>query len=128
TDSGATTNFDGYLSTHSLGNASFPILGYALQTGANQLITLPWSNMDTISVQFSGAVSDIGLGSLKLVGGTGGGAVAAPSVTGFSSALGSNIYQWTLSAPMGNNKFIFAIATTGSSFGTSGSTQVVDAN
>ena len=78
---------------------------------------LPWANINTISVSFSGPVSDIGLGSLKLVGGTGGGAVAAPSVTGFTSD-GSNTYSWTLSGRLGNNKYIFAIATTGSSFGT----------
>jgi hypothetical protein len=48
-------------------------------------------------------------------------------VTGFSS-LGGNTYQWTLASALGNNKYVFAIATTGSSFGTPGSTQVTDAN
>ena len=110
-----------------LGDATIPTVGYALQTGANQLIPLPWANVNTISVTFSGAVSDIGLGSLKLVGGTGTGSVAAPSVTGFTSD-GSNTYSWTLASSLGNNKYVFAIATTGSSFGTPGSTQVTDAN
>ena len=131
TDSGSTTNFDGYLVDEGLGDAAMPIVGYALQTGANQLTQLPWATLTTITVQFSGPVSNIGLGSLKLVGGTGGGvtgAVAAPSVTGFSSSLGSNIYQWTLSSALGNNKYVMAIATTGSSFGTAGSSQVTDAN
>ena len=88
---------------------------------------LPWANVNTISVQFSGPVSDVGLGSLKLVGGTGSGSVAAPSVTGFASD-GNNTYSWTLASSLGNNKYVLAIATTGSSFGTPGSTQVVDAN
>ena len=60
-------------------------LGYALKTGAAQLTKLPFNNINTITLNFSGAVSNIGLGSLKLVGGTGAGSVAAPSVTGFAS-------------------------------------------
>jgi hypothetical protein len=124
--SSGTSNFFGYLASHSLGSAT---LGYALKTGAAQLTTLPFANLNTISVQFSGAVSNIGQGSLKLVGGTGGGstgaAVAAPSVTGFTSD-GSNTYSWSLSGNLTNNKYVFAIATTNSSFGTPGSTQVTD--
>jgi hypothetical protein len=130
-NSGTTANFDGYLALHGLGNVANPSLGYALRTGANQLTTLPWIDINTISVQFSGAVQNIGLGSLTLVGGTGGGptgaATAAPSVTGFTSD-GNNAYSWTLSGNLTNNKYVFAIATTGSSFGTPGSTQVTDAN
>jgi hypothetical protein len=127
TDTAGTEDFDAYLSTHGLGNATNPSLGYALETGSAQLTTLPWANINRISVQFSGPVGNIGLGSLKLVGGTGGGAVAAPSVKSFTSD-GNNTYSWSLSGSLGNNKFIFAIATTGSSFGTPGSTQVTDAN
>ena len=82
---GTTRTSMGIWSTHGLGNAANPSLGYALQTGAAQLTALPWANINTISVQFSGPVSNIGLGSLELVGGTGGGAVAAPAVTGFTS-------------------------------------------
>jgi len=124
--SSGTSNFFGYLASSSLGSAT---LGYALQTGANQLTDLPFANINTISVQFSGAVTNIGLGSLTLVGGTGGGstgaATAAPSITGFTSD-GNNTYSWTLSGNLTNNKYVFAIATTGSSFGTPGSTQVTD--
>jgi hypothetical protein len=125
--SSGSSNFFGYLASNGLGSAP---LGYALQTGANQLTVLPFANINTISVQFSGPVYDIGQGSLELVGGTGGGttgAVAAPSVTGFTSD-GSNADSWTLSGSLGNNEYVFAIATTGSSFGTPGSTQVTDAN
>jgi hypothetical protein len=124
---GTTANFDAYLARHALGNVADPALGYALQTGGAQLNPLPWVNINTISVQFSGPVSNIGLGSLALVGGTGGGAVAPPAVTGFTND-GNNIYSWTLAGPLGNNKYVFAVATAGSSFGTPGSTQVTDAN
>ena len=97
TDSGATTNFDGYLASQGLGSTTNPSLGYALQTGANQLTTLPWANINTISVQFSGQVSNIGLGSLALVGGTGSGATPAPAVTSFTSD-GNNTYSWSLAS------------------------------
>jgi hypothetical protein len=126
-DAAGNEDFDGYLSTHGLGNVATPSLGYALQSGSAQLTTLPWSNINTISVQFSGPVSNIGLGSLELLGGTGGGAVAAPAVTGFTND-GNNTYSWTLATPLGDNKYVLAIATTGSSFGAPGSTQVTDAN
>ena len=126
-DAAGTEDFEGYLASHGLGNVATPTLGYALKTGADQTTDLPWANVNTISVSFSGAVSDIGLGSLKLVGGTGGGAVAAPTVTGFAK-IGNNTYSWTFPTALGNNKYIFAIATTGSSFGTLGSSRVTDAN
>ncbi|HEX4144747.1 MAG TPA: hypothetical protein VHY91_14675 [Pirellulales bacterium] len=125
--SNSTERFDSYLVSHGLGDATVPTVGYALQTGSAQTTTLPWANINTISVSFSGPVNDIGLGSLKLVGGTGGGSLAAPSVTGFTSD-GNDTYSWSLSGNLGNNKYIFAIATTGSSFGTPGSTQITDAN
>jgi uncharacterized repeat protein (TIGR03803 family) len=127
TTSAGTEQFDTYLVNHSLGNASIPTVGYALRTGASQTTDIPWVNINTISVSFSSAVSNIGLGSLMLVGGTGGGAVAAPTATGFASD-GNNTYSWTFPSNLGNNKYIFAIATTGSSFGTLGSTQVTDAS
>ena len=100
--------------------------GYAFQTGSATIETqtLPWTNLNTITVSFSGAVQDVGLGTLDLVGGSGG---TTPSVTGFTPD-GNNTYTWTLSGPLTNNKYVFAIATTGSSFGTAGSTQVVDSN
>ena len=125
--SNTSERFETYLAANGLGSAATPTLGYALRTGASQTTDLPWVNINTISVTFSGAVSDIGLGSLKLVGGTGGGAVAPPAVTSITTD-GNNTYSWTLAGSLGNNKYFFAIATTGSSFGTAGSTQVVDAN
>jgi len=126
-DTPGNDDFDGYLAAHGLGDAANPALGYALQTGTSQLTPLPWINIDTISVQFSGPVINIGLGSLELLGGTGTGAAAAPAVTGFTYD-GNNTYSWTLSGPLGNNNWLFCIATTGSPFGTPGSTQVTDPN
>ncbi len=113
------SGFYSYLATHT--NAvtghvyGSSTLGYALQTGtsAAQTQTLPWTNINTITVTFSGPVTGVALGSLKLNGGSGG---ATPNVTGFTSD-GSNTYSWTLSGPLTNNKYAFGIASTGSSFG-----------
>ena len=118
------TSFDNYLGSHTLGNSSTPSLGYALQTGSSQLTVLPWNKLNTITVQFSGPVSDVGQNSLVLVGGSGG---STPTVTGFASD-GNNTYSWTLSGFLTDNQYLLAIATTGSSFGTPGSTQVTDSN
>jgi len=122
--SNTTEEFDAYLAAHGLGSATY---GYSLAGGSTQTADLPWSNMNQITVAFSGSVSNIGVASLKLVGGTGGGSVAAPSVSSITTD-GSNTYTWTLSGALGENKYYLAVATTGSSFGTSGSTQVVDSN
>ncbi len=124
TDGGASTDFDGYLANHGLGSLTDPSLGYAL-TGTNQLAPLPWVNINTISVQFSGPVENIGMGSLELVGGSGG---STPTITSFTPNPNGdpNTYSWTFSGSLANNKYVLAIATTGSSFGTPGSTQVTD--
>ena len=47
-------NFDAYLGGHNLGSAT---LGYVLLTGASQLTPLPWSTINQIDVQFSGALA-----------------------------------------------------------------------
>ncbi len=110
-------SFNTYLANNSLGSASY---GYALQTGANQLVTLPWTNINQIDVQFSGPVNGIAQGSLELAGGANG---STPSVTGFAN-LGNNTYQWTLSGPLTNNRYVIGVASTSSSFGPA----VVDSN
>ena len=114
--------FDAYLGSHGYGSAT---LGYALLTGGSQTTPLPWSTINQFDVQFSGPVNGITAGSIKLVGGTGGAgnAAAAPTVTSVTS-LGGNAYRISLSGDLGYNNFIFAVASTGSSFGPA----VVDAN
>ena len=115
-----TSTYKTYLSAHSLGSST---MGYAMKTGAAQLSVLPWANANTIDVQFSGAVTGITTGSFKLVGGTGSGSVAAPTITSVSS-LGGNAYQINLSGSLGNNKYVLAAASTASSFGPA----ITDAN
>jgi hypothetical protein len=113
-------------------------LGYALRTGSattatfptpgGELTDLPWTTINTISVQFSEPVNVAGgitvaSNSLKLVGGTGSGAAATPTISGFTSS--GNVATWTLSAPLGENHWVIGVASTTSSFG---GTAVTDAN
>ncbi len=111
------SSFDTYLANKNLGSATY---GYALQTGSSQLTTLPWTNINQIDVQFSGPVSGIAQSSLALAGGANG---STPTVTGFA-ILGNNTYQWTLSGPLTNNRYVIGVASTSSSFGPA----VVDSN
>ena len=115
--------FDTYLGLHSEGTAT---LGYALLTGANQTKPIPWSTINQIDVQFSGALSATpSATSFKLTGGTGGAghAVAAPSVTSVTS-LGGNAYKLTLSGTLGYNNYIVSVASSSTVFGPA----VTDAN
>ena len=86
------------LATGGVGNATY---GYALQTGSNQLATLPWTGINTIVVAFNEPIGSLNKSSLILSGGSGG---STPTVTGFSW-LGGNTYQWTLSTSLTNNQY-----------------------
>ncbi len=103
--------------------------GLPSQTGlsAAQLATLPWFNVNTITVTFSSAACRTSARRTSSIWSKDPGGDRSAAVSGFAS-LGNNAYQWTLGASLTNNRYVFAIATTGSSFGTVGSTQVVDAN
>ena len=115
--------FDTYLGGHGEGSTT---LGYTMLTGASQTKPIPWSTINQIDVQFSGALSATpSATSFKLTGGTGGAghAAAAPSVTSVTS-LGGNAYRLTLSGSLGYNNYILSIASSSTVFGPA----VTDAN
>ncbi len=99
-----TSTFTTYLSTSGLGSASDSALGFALQTVSSQTTVLPWTNIDTIEIQFNEPVA-LTANALQLVGGAGG---TTPTVTGVT-ALGNNTYSLSLSAPLTNNSYLIAI-------------------
>ena len=124
-----TSNFLAYLASHSLGSAT---LGYALKTGAAQLTDLPFNNINTISVslqrtgqQHRPRLAEAGRWHGRWF-----------NWGGHRGSFGHGLHRPTAAtrirgpcrATLTNNKYVFAIATTGSSFGTLGSTQVTDAN
>jgi hypothetical protein len=99
---------------HAYGSST---LGYALETGSTAIETktLPWTNMNQISVVFSGLVHNITTNSLELNGGTGG---TTPTVTGVTTTTvgGNTVATWTLGSALTNNKYVFGVASTGSTF------------
>lgn len=110
TDSSPTENFDGYLASHGLGNATTPSLGYALQTGGSQLTTLPWANINEISVQFNQAVTvGTALANAELIGSPS--KVAPPSLSTATYSFDSttNTATWLLTSPLPNNKYVLYI-------------------
>ena len=101
--------FDNYLSSSGLGNTNTPSLGFALQTGANQSLTLPWVNVNVIEATFNEQPGTINQNSLILSGGTGG---STPSVTGFSQ-LSPTTYAWTLSTSLTANRYEISFLASG---------------
>ena len=114
----AWSNIDSYFSTHSLGSST---LGYALKAGSSELTDLPWSTITTISVAFSQSVNvaggvSVAANSMALVGGTGTGAATVPSLSSFTTS--GNTATWVFSSALGENRYVLAVASTGSAFGT----------
>jgi hypothetical protein len=90
----------GHLGTQGLGDAA---LGYRVAVGADQLDTLPWTNVDTISIRFSEGVT-ITNGDLQLLGAVDGPTV--PSISGFSYDAATFTATWRFSAALLANKYL----------------------
>ena len=87
---GWSSSFTSYLATNNLGSST---LGYQLLTGANQLATLPWNNVNQISVQFNQSVTvDQASQYLELI--TSGNTAMPLSSASFSYA--DDVATWTL--------------------------------
>jgi fibronectin type 3 domain-containing protein len=98
-------NFLNYLASNGLGDAQ---LGYRLLGGPNQLGSLPWINVNIISVVFSRDVN-INTASLALVGSPDLG--PAPALGGASFTYNSSTFtaQWVFLAPLPLDKYLLSI-------------------
>ena len=94
-----TTAYTDYLAAQGLGGP----LGFRISSGASQLTTLPWINVDRLSVTFSEAVN-VTSGALLLVGAPEGPSV--PGVLGFNYDAGTFTATWTFDAPLAANKYV----------------------
>ena len=85
--------------------------GYAIPvgSGANQLQTLPWRNLNRISIAFSEDVS-VAQAQFAIVG-----SVGSYSVSGFSYSAADHVATWSLSAAIGPDKLYVAVPGTGTS-------------
>jgi hypothetical protein len=88
-------------------------LGWQLRDGANQVATsatVPWNNVNTISVLFDQAISAPQASALTLVLGTGNQVITPSSVTRLAS---NTVAQFVLPAALASGKYVLSIASTG---------------
>jgi len=99
-------SFLSYLATNNLGDAT---LGYLLSTGGTQLKTLPWSNVNTISIRFSEELT-ISQSDLSVIGSANGPAV--PAIVGFSWDAATHTGTWTFASALPRGKFLLHLGGT----------------
>ncbi|MEM6391412.1 MAG: SdrD B-like domain-containing protein [Planctomycetota bacterium] len=82
-------------------------LGYRVSTGAGQLLTLPWANLDQVSVRFSEDVT-VTADDLQLAG------INSSSLTATAFSYDAETFTatWTLSAPLGTDRYAIGLADT----------------
>ena len=93
-------SYRSHLQTLGLGDGT---LGYRVSAGADQLDTLPWLNVDTVSIQFSEGV-DVVSGDLQLLGAPEGAAV--PSVASFDYNATSFVATWRFATALPMNRYL----------------------
>ncbi len=113
------TSFLSYLGSHGQGSSSF---GFNIADGSTQLSDLPWFNLNTIIVTFSGTPSQINKSSLEVLSGSGNTVLSTASTT--FTQINATTYKWVLPAVLTNSRELVAVASSTSSFGT----PVLDAN
>ncbi|GEM_PF-1558433 len=97
------TNFLSFLAANMSGSSS--TYGYAIPvgSGATQLQTLPWRNLNRISIAFSEDVS-VSQAQFAIVG-----SVGSYSVSGFSYSATDHVATWSLSAAIGADRLYVAL-------------------
>ena len=101
------TSFLSFLAANMSGSSS--TYGYAIPvgSGAAQLQTLPWRNLNRISIAFSEDVS-VAQAQFAIVG-----SVGSYSVSGFSYNATDHVATWSLSAVIGADKLYVALPGSG---------------
>ena len=101
------TNYLSFLAANTSGSSSTYGFAVPVGSGAAQLQTLPWRNLDRISVAFSEDVS-VSQAQFAIVG-----SVGSYSVSGFSYSSADHVATWSLSAAIGPDKLYVALPGTG---------------
>ncbi len=96
--------YDG-LDSSGLGNSTITGLGYNVSNGADQLVSLPWLNLNTINILFSEDVN-VAQSSLQIIGSATPGAPTAPTPTGFSYNASSHVATWTFASPLVGDRIL----------------------
>ena len=96
-----------FLAANSSGSSSTYGFAVPVGSGAAQLQTLPWRNLNRISIAFSEDVS-VAQAQFAIVG-----SVGSYSVSGFSYNATDHVATWSLSAAMGPDKLYVALPGSG---------------
>jgi hypothetical protein len=99
--SGWSNSFLSYLNTINPANVG----GYSIPTGPSQLSTLPWSNINQISITFSEAVT-VQQSNLQLLGAN----VSSYGFSKFAYNATTKTATWTLSQALGDDKLRIALS------------------
>ena len=78
--------------------------GYAVPSGSNQLLILPWGTINQVQVRFNEPVS-ISQASLTLAGSR----VASYAISDFSYNAGQNLATWTFAGPIGSDHLVLSL-------------------
>ena len=97
-----------FLAANMSGSSSTYGFAIPVGSGAAQLQTLPWRNLNQISLAFSEDVS-VSQAQFAIVG-----SVGSYSVSGFSYSSADHVATWSLSAAMGPDKLYVALPGSGS--------------
>jgi uncharacterized delta-60 repeat protein len=100
------SSFLGHLDSQAMGHASIAGLGFRI-TDESQLQSLPWSNIDTITMAFDGPVV-VGQSDLTLVGSAD--AATPPTASGFVWNATDFTATWTFAVPLAMNKYLLRLA------------------
>lgn len=100
-------DFLAYLAASGVGSSQ---LGYRLPAGTAQLASLPWSNIDSLSIVFNEDVNiDTGNAGLALVGSPDQPAPLSLSTAVFSYDHTTHTATWTFTTPLAGDKYLISI-------------------
>jgi methionine-rich copper-binding protein CopC len=100
-----TTTYLNLLDSAGLGSSAAADQGFGLASGADQLATLGWTNIDQISIAFGEPVS-VSQSSLTLYNS----ANTATAASGFSYNSAANIATWQFATPLVAGKYVMNLA------------------
>jgi hypothetical protein len=98
----ATKTFKEYLQSAGLGSARY---GFSVGAGAGQLLTIPWTNVNQVSITFSKDVQ-VQKDDLSVRGTNVPNYAFAPGATGFAYDAATRTATWTFSDPLAKDRIL----------------------
>jgi hypothetical protein len=99
------TSFKNYIASHGLGDATY---GYSVPFGTNQLLDMPWTNLNQISIKFDSDVA-VTQNALAIHGVN----TAVLASSGFSYDATNHVATWTFASSLTKDKLNLGMASAG---------------